>query len=141
MGVDYYDSDKYYEGLTHEENYEHMDIEIKVGEGRSRFSLEDALNFDKKFVNDLLNKDKLSKVEKHWIASMHNRVCEEYLDHCKTSKSFDEFIQERLGEKKYKQLVGEWLQRQGNEFFQRVGMEEEMKPSAIYFMGIGDEEE
>ena len=140
MSMDYYDSDKYYDSLTDEENYEHMELEYKVGEGRSRFSLEDALDFDRKFVNELLNKESLSKVEKHWIASMHNRVCEEYLDSCRTSKSFDEFVQERIGQKKYQQLIGEWLRRQNNELFQRVGMEEEMKPSAIYYMGIDDSE-
>ena len=103
--------------------------------------MKDALDFDRAFVNEILNKDSLSKVDKHWIASMHNRACSEYLESTQTSKSFEEFVKERLGKKTYDKLVNELLQRQGNEFFQRTGMEEEMKPSAIYFMGMNDEED
>lgn len=123
--MNYCDIDDYYENLTEEEETEQNRLEHKVVENRSRFFLKDALEFDKSFVNELLNKDNLSKVEKHWITSMHNRTCEEFLESNETSKSFEKFVQERLGKKKYEKLVAEWLKMRGNEFFQRTGMEEE----------------
>ena len=133
--MNYYDED-FYEGLTEDERNEDNELECRVMENRSRYSLEDALKFDKTFINDLLNKDVLSKAEKHWIAVMHERVCDEFLGSNRTTKSFEEFMKERVGERKYENLVSEWIRQQGNEFFQRVGMEDEMQPSAIYFMGI-----
>lgn len=139
--MNYYDFEDFHEKLNKAESEENNAIECEVMMNRSRFSLKDALNFDKKFINNLLKNDRLSKVQKHWIASMHNRVCEEYLDSNNTSKSFEEFLQERLGKAKYEKLVSEWLRQQGNEFFQRVGMEEEMKPSSIYLLNMEIEDE
>lgn len=138
--MNYYDMDDYYENLSESENDKHCELEEEVMSHRSRISLEDALKYDREFVNKLLNKDQLSKVEKHWIASMHNRACEEYLEMNRTSKSFDDFVHERLGDKKYQKLVSEWLQMQGNEFFHRAGMDKELKPGAVYFMNMEEEE-
>lgn len=138
--MDYFDCDVYYENLAEEEESKNNEYEYKVMMNRPRYSLEAALDFDKSFVNQLLNKEDLDKVDKHWIASMLNRTIEEYKDSNRTSKSFDDFLQGRLGEEKYMQYVNEWLRERENEFFQRAGMEEQMKPSAIYFMDIGEEE-
>ena len=133
--MNFYDYDDFYEQLNEAEIKEDNAIECEVMQNRPRYStLEDALNYDKEYVNKLLNKDKLSKVEKHWIASFHNKVCYEYVDSNKTIKSWEDFLQDRLGDK-YEQLIKEWLQMCDNEFFQRVGMDEQMKPSAVYLWG------
>lgn len=112
------------------------DMECYIMQHKSRFSLNDAVQFDKDYVNELLNKDYKDPAEseaaKYMIASIIDGLAFTLLDSNETANSWDQFLQERLGPKKYSKYIGEWLQRQGNEFFNRVGMPEEMKPSAIY---------
>lgn len=105
-------------------------------------TLEEALNFDKEFINKLLNLDDLAENEaaKAMIAEIHDRTVFEFTQTNEIAKSFDDFIQERLGDEKYNRLIMEYLQRQGNEFFQGVGMEEMMKPGAIYLFKPEQEE-
>lgn len=136
--MDFYDFDSYYENLKGRDYDRHEEIEARVLQNRPRDTVRNAFDFDKSIVNELLNKEQLSDVDKHWIASMHNKAVEELVNCNKTTTSFDSFLQDRLGKEYYERLLGEWLQMQGNEFFQRVGLEKEMKPSAVYFMGNSD---
>ena len=139
--MDYFDFDKYYGGLSEDEEIKNSKYEYRIGANRSRESLADALEFDKKLFNEILNKDNLDKVDKHRLASLALRSMNEFLETTRVNKSFEEFMRNRLGEEKYMQYVTEWLRERNNDFFQRVGMEQMMMPSSIYFMGSKNEED
>lgn len=131
--TNYYDNEAIWEGDNEKLKDEYEAMEVDIMQGRSRFSLKDALEFDQKYVNKLLNGE-ITEAVKYQIASIHGRVCAEHLDTNTTAKSFDDFLRERLGEKKYYQYTREWLNEQGNQFFMSAGMPEMMKPSTIYRM-------
>jgi len=105
-------------------------------QNRSRYSLDDALAYDQKFINELLNTEGKNWTEeeaiKFAIASIFDQVAFEYQEVNETSCKFDNFVQNRLGPVKYATLIREWLGMQTNEFMNRVGMPEEMKPATIY---------
>lgn len=114
---------------------EYNDMERLSSYHRPRFgTLKEAYDFDSNEFLALLNRDDLQDNDavKYRLAALYERVVYEYIDSNDTNKSWGEFQIRRIGKEKYDQLLAEWIRERGNEFFQRVGLPEAQKPSAIY---------
>ena len=51
-----------------------------------------------------------------------------------TSKSFETFLIEAMGEGWFNSMIVKWLQIKGNEFAERLGCPELYSPGAVYIM-------
>ena len=140
---DYYDFDED-ESVDFADEKEFAKMKAETFENRPRYgTLEDAFDYDEEYVNYLLNLEDLGENEaaKAMIACLHERAVCQLVDLNEISCSWDEFLQARLGEKEYNKLMGQWLQMRGNEFMQKVGLEDEMRPASIYYFNPQADEE
>ena len=101
-------------------------------ENRSRFSLQDAVNYDKEYVNRILNKANLDDADRYNIASAFNETAETLLATTQDSKSFEEFMIEVMGKKWYENLIAKWLQRKTNELAKNWNCPELRNNKGIY---------
>lgn len=124
------------------DNLEKMRIENLANRPRMG-TLEEAYDYDEEYLNTLLNLEDLGENEaaKAMIASLHERAVYDLINANEIACSWDEFLRDRLSEEKYNKLMSEWLQMKGNEFSQKVGLEDEMKPASIYYFNPQADEE
>ena len=82
---------------------------------RSRFSLDEALDFDKKMLNQILNTQNIGEADRFNIASIYQNVADEYLNTCATSKEFEEFLIEVNGKEWCDNMMKKYLARKSRQ--------------------------
>ena len=102
-------------------------------------TLADALEYDKKFINQLLNRgDEPAKAAIAYIVEYDLWEC---VENNKVNKSFSDFMQAFYGEKKFAACMHAWLTKEGNEFWARAGMPQEQKPISTILLMPNDEDD
>ena len=126
---DYFD---FMERIENEDTYERM-------ENRSRYDLNQAIDYDYGFINKLLNKGELSDPDKYNIAAVVGWYMSQFLDTCNTTKSFDDFIQEVMGDEWYSNMTSKWLARMSREMAKQFGMPEMADNRNIIMFNKGED--
>ena len=93
-------------------------------ENRSQWSLKDAIDYDYDFLNKILNKDVLDDADKYNIASVAGSYMFQFKDHVETTKSFEDFTIEVMGQEWFNNMSGKWLARKSREMAKHFGMPE-----------------
>ena len=118
--------------IENEDTYERL-------ENRSRFDLRAAGEYDMGFVNKILNKSELDASDKYNIADVISWYMYQLQEVCDTSKSFDEFTHQVMGDEWYNNMMSKWLARQSREWAKAAGMPE-MADNRNIILFKGDEE-
>ena len=125
---DYFDfSDR----IENEDTYERY-------ENRSRFDLDDAIDYDYGFINKIMNKGILDDSDKYNITEVLGWYIHELKSVCDTTKSFDEFTHEVMGDEWYTNMTSKWLARKSREWAKEFGVPE-MGDNRNIIMFKGDE--
>lgn len=101
-------------------------------------TLVDALNHDKKTINQLLNRG--DEEAKAAIARIVDCVMFEYAHSNQVNREFENFMREYYGDEKFDECLKAWLTSVGNDFFQRAGMPQEQKPISKIIMFPKDDQ-
>lgn len=122
-----------------EDRMENEDTYMRLEE-RSRYSLDDATEYDYNFLNMILNKDVLTEEDKYNIASVCGGYMYELQDTTKTTKSFEDFTIEVMGQEWFNNISGKWLARKSREMAKHFGMPEMADNRNIIMFDPGDKE-
>ncbi len=120
--IDYYNTD---DCPMNDETYERL-------EGRPRFSLQEALKFDRELFNRILNKPLISGADKYNLASMFAQSSYEYAESTKTNKEFEDFLIEVNGREWFDNMVSAYLQRQNRKLAKTLNCPELTNNKGIY---------
>lgn len=107
---------------------------------RPRFYLKEALEYDKQYVNKILNHENLSIKDKVNIADVVSYLSNELLNTTETTKSFEDFTIEIMGREWFDNMIAKWLQRKNNEMAAKLNCPELFNPKGIFFMKPKDDE-
>ena len=102
-------------------------------ENRSRFSLQDALEYDQELFNRILNKPLLTGADKYNLAAIFAQCASEYMESSKISKDFEEFLVEVNGKEWYDSMMKSYLQRQSREMSKNLNCPELANNKNLYF--------
>lgn len=117
------------------------DDTIDREENRSRFYLSEALEYDRKYINRILNKSELLDADRFNISSVVSLLSFEFEDSAKTSKEFEEFLIEVNGKEWYDNMSRAFMQRKMNEFALNVGAPEMFNGRGMYLFNMGESDE
>lgn len=102
-------------------------------------TLEDALDFDKKTINQLLNRG--DEAAKCAIGRIVDAIFFEYAESNRVNNDFYKFAETFYGEKKFNACMKAWLTSVGNSFWERAGMPQEQQPISTLLMFPNDEDD
>ena len=105
---DYFDVDQMYEKETKEEITKYELIQVAMHQSRPTTGFSDALAHDMKYVNNLLNKKRISEGEKYSLASIYEKTLAEYVYAVNTIESFEKFLITKYGKEKITKCMKEW---------------------------------
>lgn len=110
-------------------------------EHEPRTSIGDMINYEREFINKLLNKPTLEEADKYIISGIVESICFNLYTLNESAKSFDEFTEQVMGREWHDNIMAKWLQRMNNAFAEKVGCPELMNNKGIYLVMPGEEEE
>ena len=95
-------------------------------------TLQDAMAYDAKTINELLNRG--DEAAKCAIAHIIMAMQFEYVESNKITNDFETYLKSYYGENKFQEAMNTWLIAKSNEFFENVGMSEAKKPISKIIM-------
>ena len=111
-------------------------------ENKPRTTVGDMINYEREFINKLLNKPALEEADKYIVADIVESLCFQLYTLNESSKSFDEFTEQVMGKEWHDNMMAKWFQRLNNAFAEKVGCPEMMNNKGIYLVmpGNGDDD-
>ncbi len=109
-------------------------------EHRSRFSLKEILDYDRDFINRILNREKLTEADRYNVTRVIAEHFFHYLDSTMTLKGFEEFLIEVNGREWHDSMMKAWLRRKGAEMARNTGCPEFMPEGGAFFYDPDGEE-
>jgi hypothetical protein len=129
---DYFDND-YCEGNENRDTVERC-------KNRPKKDLEAALLYDQQFINKILNKPRLTEADKCNIARTTKLISFQLLEYSKATASFEDFIEEVMGEEWFRNVSSKWLQRRLNDFAAQTGCSEFLNFRGVYIYKPGEDD-
>lgn len=131
----------YFDDSWDAERPEYNDDYCERAENRPAYSLEEATEYDKEFVNKILNYDILTDSDKQNIADTMSWYMHQLAETTEITKSFEDFCIEVMGEEWHRNMANSWLRRKNNELAAKMGLPELYNSAGIFLIMPGEEKE
>ena len=130
--INYFDYEELCKDGKEREFEKYLTFFDKAIEEKPKDRMVNSHNYDKKQINDLLNKLQGDDVHKYIIASIIGCVMGSYERSCDAWVTLEKVIIDDIGKKKYDHLVGRMLAIESNKFAEKVKCPELMRPIAKF---------
>ena len=109
--MNYYDISVLESGDDKKAFMEYKTLLVRVMKMRPYHDMKKKIASDFVIVNGLLNRERLSIAERFYLASIHRRMAEEYLELYEEKICLEEFVNARLDEGAYRQYCIKYPKR------------------------------
>lgn len=97
-------------------------------------TLQTISEYDRQYVNRILNYDLLTEADRQNIADVLNFYMYELEETREITKSFEDFIMEVMGTEWFDNMTAAWLRRKNNELAAKWGMPELLNNKGVFFI-------